>query len=144
MSNQDSVRADVMWHKGHVYMTNSIADASIQLKCPYQVSLQTARPCHSVILFSTLMVIIMLERSLFHHDEFTWYSERQDGKLLTCMLPPAGDSSPDVGGASVLHHQAVLVEVPIYVGDVLRGHQLRHLQSHTQTAVVQDAQVTHR
>ena len=46
-----------------------------------------------------------------------------------------------MGGASVLHHQAVLVEVPVHVGHVLRRHQLRHLQSDAQAAVLQDAEV---
>lgn len=58
------------------------------------------------------------------------------------VSPSAGDSGPDVGGSSVLHHQALLVEVPVHVGHVLRRHQLRHLQSHSQAAVLQDAQVS--
>lgn len=57
------------------------------------------------------------------------------------VSPSAGDSGPDVGGSAVLHHQTVLVEVPVHVGHVLRRHQLRHLQSHSQAAVLQDAQV---
>lgn len=58
------------------------------------------------------------------------------------FLPPsAGHAGPDVGGAALLHPQAVLVEVPVHVGGLLRHHQLRGLQGHAQTAVLQDAQV---
>lgn len=60
-------------------------------------------------------------------------------KVLFSSL--AGDSRPDVGGSSVLHHQTVLVEVSVHVGNVLRCHQLRHLQSYSQAAVLQDAEV---
>lgn len=59
-----------------------------------------------------------------------------------CVSSSAGDSGPDVGGAGLLYYQAVLVEILIHVGDVLRGHQLCHLQSHAQASVLQDAQVT--
>lgn len=62
----------------------------------------------------------------------------------TCVSPPAGHPGPDVGGPRLLHRQAVLVEVPVHVGGVLCHHQLRHLQSHAQTAVLQDAQVRTR
>lgn len=61
------------------------------------------------------------------------------GKLA--VSSSAGDSGPDVGGSSLLHHQTVLVEVSVHVGHVLRRHQLHHLQSHPQAAVLQDAQV---
>lgn len=68
-------------------------------------------------------------------------SEEEGGNINVSVSPSAGDSGPDVGGSAVLHHQTVLVEVPVHVGHVLRRHQLRHLQSHSQAAVLQDAQV---
>lgn len=60
--------------------------------------------------------------------------------MFVCLLL-AGHAGPDVGGPSLFHHQTLLVEVLVHVGRVLRHHQLRHLQGHTQAAVVQDAEV---
>lgn len=64
-----------------------------------------------------------------------------DERLESPVSPVAGDSGPDVGGSPLLHHQTVLVALPVHVGDVLCRHQLRHLQSHAQAAVLQDAEV---
>lgn len=64
----------------------------------------------------------------------------------SCDLTPvyfssAGHAGPGVGGSALLHHPAVLVEVPVHVGGLLCRHQLRPLQGHAQTAVLQDDQV---
>lgn len=62
---------------------------------------------------------------------------------LKCVLFifVAGDSVPDVGGSSVLHHQASLVEVSGHVVHLLCGHCIRYLPCHTQAPGVHHAQV---
>lgn len=60
---------------------------------------------------------------------------------LCSSVSSAGHARPDVGRPSLFHHQTLLVEVLVHVGHVLRHHQLRHLQGHTEAAGVQDAEV---
>lgn len=105
-----------------------------------------------LILVATLVVaqIVLVQWKQRHHRSYN-VSDTGGGRPpsvwpsghVTCdVCLTAGDSGPDVGGSCLLHCQTLLVAFPVHVGRVLRHHQLRHLQSHTQAAVLQDAEVS--
>lgn len=56
-------------------------------------------------------------------------------------VPADGDPLPDVGSATLLHHQAQLVAVPGHLAAVLSCHSLCHLPSHQEASGADHTQV---